>query len=98
MDIGHAGFYVAHELELATVLIDFNGANFPRPLVHILKQVLVNGLKMSEVKISLRNTGADALRNKLYFCIFKLARITDAKFVFKNFRARINIRIIHSAA
>jgi hypothetical protein len=50
MNIGHAGVDVAPELKLVPAFVDFDRARFTRPIVHVLKQMAVNGTQMSKIK------------------------------------------------
>ncbi len=50
MNIVHAGLNVAPELKLVTAFVDLNSAQFARPIVHVLKQVAVNGTEMSKIE------------------------------------------------
>ncbi len=49
MNIGHPCLDVAAKLELMATLVDFDRAQFARPIVHVLKQVAVNGTEMSQL-------------------------------------------------
>jgi|SRR5579862_5613591 len=100
VDVRHAGFNVSSELEPVSALCQLNGTKLARPLVHILKQMAVNGAKVGEVEAAPRNALPGPLHDEFAFRVVKLLRVSDAEFVSKNGRTGIEIRVFvaHSAA
>ena len=55
VNIGHAVLDVLAEHELTAAFGNFDHAKFPGPIIHVLKKMAVNRLKVRKIKIAVRN-------------------------------------------
>ena len=81
MNVPHAGLNEPAELELMPALGDLHGAKLARPIVNVLKQVPVDGAKVSEIKSPGRNALSGPLGDKLPLQAGKPRRVDEAQFV-----------------
>lgn len=100
MDVGHARHDKATKLELVTVLGDFDGSRFSRPVIDILKEMSVNGLQMSQVEMAHGRAFSAALNYLATFDDVQLVDVENAKFISEYGQRGVEIRIssAHSAA
>jgi hypothetical protein len=99
VDVRHARLDVLAEHELVAALVQFDGSYLPGPLVHVLKQVAMNGLEMRKIRIARWNALSRSLSGHVALEGVQLRSILDAEPVTKNGRSGINVRIaVHSAA
>ena len=81
MYVGHARFDILAKLELLAALVEFDGADFPRPGIYILEQMPMNGPEMIEVEATLRQTLGGSLRHKQPFDMIEFCRAQDPELV-----------------
>ncbi|MGB8843942.1 MAG: hypothetical protein WCC64_23070 [Aliidongia sp.] len=100
VDIGHARFDEAAELELIAAFGDFDGPKLAGPVIEILEEMAVNGVEMRQVEASVRNALGDAFDDKAPLSHLQPRSINDAELVSEDCGAGIEIRIAarHSAA
>lgn len=94
MDVRHAGFDKAAELELRVALADFDSANVAGPVANILEQVVMNGSQMAEIEMAGRRTFDYTLCNQPPFDLVKGDSVCNAKPIPKNLRSRVDVRIV----
>jgi hypothetical protein len=77
----------------AVALADPYGTNAPRPAIHILKQVVVNGLVVPNAEAPASKRLVRALRRNCSFELPKRRSVTDAGNVLEDRRSSITVRI-----
>ncbi len=99
MHVGHSGFDISTKLELVPALGDLDGAKLARPVVDILEQMAVDGPKVLQVDVTIRNSFTRTLCDKLALDAVELIRFADSLLVPKNSGSRIDVGIgAHSSA
>jgi len=94
VNIRHAGVDVLPELELLRALADLDCTDFARPVVDVLEQVTVDGLEVSKIKLSQRDTLRDALRDQRPLCLVDDSSVLDAETIFEGSCARVDVWIV----
>ena len=97
VDIRHPGWDVLTELELASAFGDFDGAQLPRPVIDILKEVAMDGTKMGQVEWADRHAFSDSVAHQTTLNSIKLAGVANAEAITKDVGLRIDVRIDVSA-
>ena len=93
MDIGHARLNVALKLELLTTLADFDRAQLARPIVDILKKMMMDCPKMFEVERALGYTTSCSLNDKAALNPIQSIDIGDPKTISEYGGAGMNVRV-----
>lgn len=81
VNIPHAGFDKAAELELMLALRNLHGAKLARPIVNILEQMPVDGAKVGEVEAPGWDALGGPLRDKAPLHAVKPGRVRKAQLV-----------------
>jgi hypothetical protein len=81
MNIGHARFDEAAELELIAAFRDFAGTKLAGPVIEILEKMAMNSPEMRQIEASARNALSDAFDDKPPLSHLQPHSINDAELV-----------------
>jgi hypothetical protein len=63
------------------LLCEFDGPNLSGPIVHVLKEVVVNGAEVRQIEVAGGNAMCGTFGHKKLFFVVELFRVPDVEFI-----------------